>query len=113
MAKLLAACIVLIIGIMGALILLSPYGLIWHLPVSLWAVVYKPARSYALKLWLTIDQTINTVILGNEDHTISGRIGYLAISGSKTALELEKFVDWLFWPGHCRASVEKDRAYRE
>jgi hypothetical protein len=70
-------------------------------------------NSWCFTLWLSSDQYINSVFRGNEDHSISGRVGYLSRKGSKTAQAMEKVIDFIFYiaigqRNHCRSSIEYD-----
>ena len=42
------------------------------------------------------------------DHTISGEVGYAAMQGKRWGLMAEKYIDHLFYKGHCRESIEWD-----
>ena len=72
----------------------------------------KPKMSYWLRLLVSIDQFFNVLLLnGSEDHTISGRVGYKAMTTKKRRwLILEKIINTLFWsqPNHCRRNIEYD-----
>lgn len=84
----------------------------WHglfmLKVS--AVMHR-LNDWCFTLWLSNDQYINSVFFGDEDHSISGRVGSLAMQGSRTALVMEKVIDFIFFiaigqRNHCRQSIE-------
>lgn len=69
--------------------------------------------NYTFKLWVSNDQYINSVFGGNEDHTISGRVGFYAIKGNPVALVMEFVINLIFWvavgqKNHCRDSIEWD-----
>ncbi|KGJ92037.1 hypothetical protein [Colwellia psychrerythraea] len=72
----------------------------------------KNEKSYILRLLIAVDQLFNVLLLnGNEDHTISGRVGYRAKKTNKWYwLSLEKIINTLFWfdKNHCRNSIEWD-----
>ena len=53
-------------------------------------------NSWCFTLWLSNDQYMNSVFKGMEDHSISGRIGYLAIQGNQSALVMEKIINFAF-----------------
>ncbi len=61
---------------------------------------------------ISIDQFFNVLLLnGSEDHTISGRVGYKALTTKKKRwLYAEKLINTLFWfdKNHCRESIEYD-----
>lgn len=69
-------------------------------------------RSYLFRLLVAIDQLFNVLLLnGSEDHTISGRVGYKALTvGSWRWLALERVINTIFFfdPDHCRNSIEWD-----
>lgn len=72
----------------------------------------KQEKSYILRLMIAIDQFFNVLILnGDEDHTISGKVGYRAINSDKKRWKYaEKIINTLFWfdKDHCRNSIEYD-----
>ncbi len=74
--------------------------------------MYKK-HNYILKLLISIDQFFNVLLLnGNEDQTISGRVGYRSYATGKWYwLVLEKIIDTVFFfdKGHCKKSIEWDR----
>ena len=66
-------------------------------------------RRYSEGVWIGIDQTINAALLGNEDHTISGRAGRGRRRGSKFWRITANIIDWLFGDkNHCIDSIEQD-----
>lgn len=70
-------------------------------------------NSWCFTLWLSNDQYINSVFKGLEDHSISGRVGYLAMQGNKSALVMEKIINLGFFlatgqRNHCREAIEWD-----
>lgn len=70
-------------------------------------------KSYPLRVALGIDQLVNTILGGNEDETISSRVGRNAVEGKRWALIAEKVINALFEflgapPGHCRRCIEYD-----
>lgn len=71
-------------------------------------------KGYLWRVLIALDQLANVVILnGNEDHTISGRVGYKAYStGMKRWLVAETIINTLFFfdDNHCYTSIEWDRA---
>lgn len=93
-------------------ILMSPI----QLPVTIAATWVKSLRIYRYGLWIGQDQLINAIHGGNPDITVSSRLGFMAIKGSKTALVMEKVVNFLFYisvgqKDHCRASIEHDEQH--
>lgn len=82
-------------------------------PVTIIAIWYKPWRDYRYKLWIAQDQMVNAVHNGNPDITVSSRVGYMALKGSKTAKVMAAVIDFLFYVtigqrDHCRVSIEHD-----
>lgn len=76
----------------------------------------KDFRAYVLRLWISQDQDVNCIFMGNEDITISSRVGYLSELGSKTALCMEIVINTMFYvaagqENHCRASIERDEKH--
>lgn len=70
-------------------------------------------KSYILKLMIALDQFFNVLIFnGDEDHTISGRVGYKATTTVKKRwLILEWVINKIFFfdEDHCYNSIEWDR----
>ncbi|MCG7550935.1 hypothetical protein [Pseudoalteromonas sp. Of7M-16] len=68
--------------------------------------------NYFMRLLIAIDQFFNVLLFnGSEDHTISGRAGYMAVKTQKWYwIALRKFIDALFFfdKNHCHNSVEWD-----
>ncbi|PCH95332.1 MAG: hypothetical protein COB83_08810 [Gammaproteobacteria bacterium] len=69
-------------------------------------------KSYILRLLITVDAFFNVLLLnGSEDHTISGRVGYKALTTKKRRWVLaEKVIDTLFFfdENHCYNAIEWD-----
>lgn len=63
---------------------------------------------YLFNLLVLLDQAANTLLGGDPDHTISGRVGYEATLGKPWALKAEKFINFLFFwqPNHCNKAIE-------
>lgn len=83
------------------------------LPVTIMAIWHKPWRGYRYKLWIAQDQMVNAIHNGNPDITVSSRVGYMALQGSKTAQAMAAIIDLLFYLAigqrdHCRVSIEYD-----
>jgi len=72
----------------------------------------KKQKSYGLRVLLAIDQLFNVVLLnGSEDMTISGKVGYNALTTKKKRWVIaEKAINTLFFfqPNHCYESIEWD-----
>lgn len=72
-----------------------------------------PFKEYFVNNLLTQDQTVNAILLGNVDHSLSGRIGYLALKGDEVAYYMSVVVDYIFIKltgeeDHCLNSVEQN-----
>ena len=69
-------------------------------------------RSRTWRILIAIDQLFNVAFLdGSEDHTISGHVGYMALTtGKKKWLVAEYIINKIFWfdRDHCRNSIELD-----
>lgn len=69
-------------------------------------------KGYFLRLAIAFDQLLNVAFFnGNEDHTISGRVGYKALTaGAWYWIFAEKVINAIFFfdPDHCRNSIEWD-----
>ena len=72
----------------------------------------KKCKPYILKLLIAIDQLFNVLLFnGDEDHTISGRVGYKAfVTKKRKWLVLEKIINTAFFfdDNHCYKSIEWD-----
>jgi hypothetical protein len=89
------------------IVLMSPF----QVPLTLSAIFIKRFRLYNYHFWIWQDQGINVIFGGNPDITISSKVGYMALNGSKTAQSMEVVIDWLFYitvrqVDHCRVSIE-------
>jgi hypothetical protein len=105
-----------------AKVLLATIAVLWlffiviMLPLQLPVTLLAPKSRYTWAIWIGQDQMVNALLFGNPDITISSRIGYHAKRGSKTALAMEKVVDWLFYKiagekNHCRTHIELDERH--
>ncbi len=69
-------------------------------------------RRYLLNLAISLDQLVNTILLGHPDETISSRTGRAAARGNRWArYVIAPSIDALFWllgdgPDHCARSIE-------
>lgn len=99
----------------ASLLLLTWRG--WYqIIITLAAIPFKKLRLYRRSLWMAQDQDVNVIFGGNEDITVSSKVGYLSESGSKTALGMAKVIDFLFYiaigqENHCIASIERDERH--
>lgn len=64
--------------------------------------------SWGRRVLIAIDQLGNAFANGNPDETISSRVGRAAVAGKRWGMILERVIDWMFWPGHCREAIEWD-----
>lgn len=62
-------------------------------------------KSYFKRLALAVDQLVNTIADGDEDETISSRVGRGAVKGDRLALILEWVIDLFLGKGHCRRAI--------
>lgn len=109
-AKLLLISIVIV----WAYILIALSWLI--LPVTILAIWFKSLRKYRYALWISTDQLVNAIHLGSPDVTVSSKVGYMALKGSKTAQAMASVIDLLFYlaigqKDHCLVSIEKDEEH--
>jgi len=69
-------------------------------------------KQYFLNMLTATSQMLNSILGGNPDQTISGRVGYKAyITRSWYWIFIEWCINTLFWfdPEHCFKSVQWDR----
>lgn len=67
-----------------------------------------PSRhhSYIMRVLIAIDQFANAIIDGDEDETISSRVGRGAVAGKRWALRIEPIINWIMGsPTHCRDAI--------
>jgi hypothetical protein len=62
-------------------------------------------KSYVKRVGLALDQFVNAIAGGNEDETISSRVGRGAVAGKWWALVLERVIDAFLGKGHCRSAI--------
>ena len=84
-----------------------------QIPVTIAAIKFKQLRKYRYNLWISQDQLVNAIHGGNPDVTVSSRIGFMALKGSKTAAAMARVVDLLFYiaigqEDHFFSSIEWD-----
>ena len=70
-----------------------------------------PVLTYFRRLFVALDQLLNVILLGDEDETISSRIGKDKARGRKFACVLCRILDWID-PNHCDKAIERDRGKR-
>jgi hypothetical protein len=91
----------------------------WHVYVLATALRFAPnaaMRRWGLSFWLWTDQGVNVILGGNEDVTVSSKVGYLQETGSKTAHTMALVINLLFklavnQDNHCKASIERDEEH--
>ena len=71
----------------------------------------RPIVSYFRRLFVAVDQLLNVILGGNEDETISSRIGKDARRGKKFACVLCQVLHWLD-RDHCEKAIERDEGKR-
>jgi hypothetical protein len=67
-----------------------------------------PVLTYFRRLFVAVDQLINVILGGDEDETMSSRLGKDKRRGRKFACFLCKVLD-LFEKDHCEKAIERDR----
>jgi len=85
-------------------------------PVTLLAIPFESLRKYRYSLWISTDQLVNAIHMGNPDVTVSSKVGYMAEQGSKTAKAMAAVIDLLFkvavnQENHCAVSIERDEEH--
>lgn len=67
-------------------------------------------KKYILSVLVGVDQLVNAILFGSNDHTISGRVGYNSLLGKRWAIYAEVIIDTLFFfdERHCYNSIEWD-----
>ena len=91
----------------------------WHMYLVATVVRFIPnklCQRWGLSFWMWTDQGVNVILGGNEDVTVSSKVGYMAEQGSKTAAAMAKVIDLLFklavnQDNHCAVSIERDEEH--
>ena len=109
-AKLFLLAIALIWGYL--ILVMLPFQLI----VTLLPIWLPGLSNYRWRYWIGQDQFVNAILGGNPDITISSKVGYMSLHGSRTAQAVEIVIDWLFRVAvgqeqHCFNSIEFDEAH--
>jgi hypothetical protein len=73
---------------------------------------------WAYNMFISDDQSANTVLGGDRDITVSSRVGFNAKEGNPIALRMEIVIDYLFYvfakqENHCRVSLEIDEKHNK
>ena len=71
----------------------------------------KPILTYFRRLFVAVDQLVNVIFGGDEDETVSSRLGKDALRGRKFACVMCRVLD-LIDKDHCDKAVERDRGKR-
>jgi len=87
----------LLIAIALAWLVLIAFMSPLQLPVTLMAIPFKRLKQYRYGLWISQDQLVNAIFMGNPDVTVSSKVGYMALQGSATAAKMAIVIDWLFY----------------
>jgi len=102
---------IILIGILWVLSVVTSLKGWYKILIAFISIFIVKLRPYALKIWISDDQDMNAILNGNEDHTISGRVGYMAWKyKTKEWLRAQKIINTLFWfqKNHCYNSIEWD-----
>lgn len=67
-------------------------------------------KKYTRNVWVGVDQFYNTILLGDEDETISSRCGKLRNNGNPLFADV---IDWVVFiitkeRNHCSSCIEED-----
>ena len=91
----------------------------WHL--YLIATVFRFSKQPKLErwgtsFWMWTDQGVNVIHCGNEDVTVSSKVGYRKLNGSKTALVMAAVIDFWWYvvtgqKNHCVGAIEHDEEH--
>lgn len=91
----------------------------WHLYVLATILRFAPndtMNRWGLHFWLWTDQGVNVILGGNCDVTVSSKVGYRKLNGSKTAIAMASVIDF-FWElatgleNHCVSAIEHDEEH--
>ena len=100
-----------LVGLVWLFCILTSVKGYYKIIIGLFAVIIPQLRSYALRVWVSDDQDIYTLVGGkNPDHTISGHVGWRSYQGKPQYKQAEKLINLLFWfdKNHCRKAIEGD-----
>ncbi|UNA02096.1 hypothetical protein vBAmaSR9Y2_18 [Alteromonas phage vB_AmaS-R9Y2] len=91
----------------------------WHVYALATVLRFAPnkaAQRWGLSFWMWTDQGVNVMLGGNEDVTVSSKVGYMTEQGSKTAAVMALVIDF-FWylvtgqKSHCINAIERDEEH--
>lgn len=71
----------------------------------------KGIVGYLARLFVALDQLLNTIFGGDEDETMSSRLGKDARRGRFVGCVLCKMLDWID-KDHCEKAIERDEGKR-
>ena len=88
----------------------------FQLFITIAPIWHRGLRNYRYRFWIAQDQYVNVILGGNPDVTISSKVGYMALQGSRTAQIMERVIDWIFYvaigqKNHCFESIELDERH--
>lgn len=95
----------------------SLYG--WHFYLVATVMCHTPSKTLkrsGLAFWLWTDQGVNVLHGGDEDITVSSKVGKRKKMGSKTATTMAAVIDALWYIGtgqknHCISAIERDEVH--
>jgi hypothetical protein len=75
-------------------------------------------RKWSYNMIVSQDQSVNTILGGSLDTSVSSRVGYRSELGNGVALKMEPVINLLFkvfagQENHCRASIERDEVHNK
>lgn len=71
----------------------------------------KGIVGYTARIFVALDQLLNTMFGGDEDETMSSRLGKDARRGRFVGCVLCKMLDWID-KDHCEKAIERDEGKR-
>lgn len=91
----------------------------WHLYLIATLLRFMPNKAmnrWGLSFWLWTDQGVNVILGGNEDVTVSSKVGYKQLNGSKTAHVMALIINFFWYLGtgqknHCIEAIEYDEEH--
>lgn len=91
----------------------------WHLYLAATLLRFMPnkaMRRWGLSFWMWTDQGVNVLLGGNEDVTVSSKVGYKAEQSSKTATAMALVINFFWYLGtgqknHCINAIERDEVH--
>jgi hypothetical protein len=91
-------------------------------PVGIMAICTKESQLFGTKIewrrWLrdmviSDNQSVNTMLGGDRNVSISSRVGHHAVQGNSMALKMEKFINIIFFweDNHCRKCSKNNQKF--